>query len=179
MDWDFVDLATKAKELGISEGTLRARALSGDLPCYIHVAHELAIAEENDWLPAWTHECFPICHWRDIGAHWEKGDPFDFQRRDNSLEIGRRQRYYIRGWVGLDSNDAATVLARGKADLDRSFIHVVDASGEPACCLSLRVQPEKEWVSDNGEGIGYWRDAPLSLTPADLFMPAAICDTNE
>lgn len=173
MDWDFVDLATKAKELGISDGTLRARALSADLPCYIHLANEFAVAEDREWLPAWTHERFPICHWRDIGAHWEQPDPFNFQRRDDPTEIRHRQRYYIRGWVELDSNDAAVVLTRGKTDLDRSFIYVVDVSGDAICCLSLRVQPEKEWANDNGEGGGYWRDVPITLTPSDLFMPAA------
>jgi len=63
MDWDFVDLATKAKELGISEGTLRARAMSGDFPCFIHLAGDLAFAEQNEWLPAWTHEALQPSKW--------------------------------------------------------------------------------------------------------------------
>lgn len=178
MEADFLDLVSKAKELGINEGALRARILSGKEICFVYAANSRAYAEKGEWLPAWDDETFPLVEWIDHGSvsrddfasdpHW--GWP-----------PHRRPHYHLSGWVGLDRGVVETVLTRGEDDLDLSPVYVFSSERKAVCCLRLRADPKKEWVTagDVYEDGGYWREVPIKLTIADLFIPATESNENK
>ena len=167
--WSFVDLATKAKELGISEGTLRARALSGEVLCFIYAAFLKASGDGDSWLPAYDPERFPIAEWVDHGTFID----YVFETATHA----DAPNYHVSGWVAVDPGFAAAVITRGEAGLDRASVAVVDSDGAIAAYLRLSVPRNEQWVPvDNGEYLdgGYIRYFPVTISAADLFMRASV-----
>lgn len=174
--WNFVDLATKAKELKISDNTLRARILSGSLECFIYVANVRAYAATEEWLPAYDSERFPLAEWIDHGSAFRRED--DLEPRDG-WPPNRTPWYHISGWVGLDRGIVEAVLTRGNCEFDYAPICVQDSEQTLICWLRVRTDDEKEWVDVGGsqyEEGGYWREKPVKLTRDDLFLLAAESD---
>lgn len=175
--WDFVDLATKAKELGITEATLRARLMSGDELCFIHAVKFMAWAAGDTWLPAHDDERFPMVWWIDHGSEFR--DERGFNPIKN-FPPNRTPWYHVTGWVVLPPEMAAEVLTLGEAELDFADVGVFDSESKFVSELRLHVQGRTEWVTvaDYTDG-GYERGIPAKVTPADLYMPAANGTTSK
>jgi hypothetical protein len=167
--WNFVDLATKAKELGTSEGALRARILSGQEICFIYLSNARTSAEYGGWLPPWSEESFPFVDWMDHGSpmNWQSGG-------SNGNPIAPHiPWYHVSGWVGLDRLGVDAVLTRGECKLNGPPVYVCDGDMNSVCCLRVHAEPKKEWIkADSYEEGGYWRDLPIMLTANDLFLAA-------
>lgn len=169
--WDFVDLATKAKKLGITEGTLRARLMSGNEYCFIYAADFMSWAADNSWLPAHDAERFPMVRWIDHGSEFCAVTGFDSTRR---FPPNRTPRYQVTGWVAIPPHMAAEVLTLGYSALDFAHVAVFDCNSILVSELQLHVQGRTEWVTtDSSEYIegGWERGIPATVKPADLFMP--------
>lgn len=97
MESEFLDLKSKARELGLNYLALRARILSNDLQCFVYLAGvDLRSVGTDEWLPAWEREKFPFIHWKDHGALWTSElEP----RRDARTQ---QNRYTVRGFAMLD-----------------------------------------------------------------------------
>ena len=170
--WDFVDLATKAKELGITEATLRARLMSGDELCFIHAVRFMAWAAGDSWLPAHDDERFPMVRWTDHGSEFRTESGFD---RTQRFPPNRTPWYHVTGWVVTPPEMAAEILTLGEAALDFAYVGVFDCDSKMVSELQLHVQGRTEWVTANSgdyiEG-GWERGIPATVKRADLFMPA-------
>lgn len=176
MESEFLDLASKAKELGVSEGVLRARILSGQASCYVYVARVTAYAVQDQWLPAWTADDFPIVEWVDHGSEFrKKGNAFT----SFDLEPNPTPRYTLTGWVELARSESEMVLTRGECESNEALIAIRDKERSITCYLSLRMPSKSEWVYAVGDDGGHWRNVPATWTPADLFMSSDARDANK
>lgn len=167
--WDFVDLSSKAKELGITEGTLRARILSGQERCYVYASLLNAYAKESNTLIARSDDQFPMVGWEDLGA-WDYSKDF---RPTSEWAPSRSNRYRVRGWVVLAEDAVDLVLTQGETQWDYVPVYICDAQENVVCPLRFRVEPKKEWVkADSGEYVdgGYWRNVDPVITSTDLFL---------
>ena len=167
--WIFVDLATKAKELKINEGTLRARILSRVLPCFIYASDLFCCASPDNWLPPHDPIDFPDVSWLDHGYLFHYDDGLQIRR----ILRDKAPHYHIKGWVELDAELTADILTRGKAELDFANAYVTDRSDGRRYGLMLRAQPHTFMtVTGPGEDDFYETETPILLTPSDLFMCA-------
>jgi hypothetical protein len=169
---DYIDLASKAKELGVTEATLKARAMSGDELCYIHVVQCMAWSVSEKWLPAHDPERFPMVRWIDHGSEYRSRE--DFTRR-SEYPPSRTPWYHLSGWVVLEPDHAAKVLTQGEAKLNLAYVGVFDSNDEFVCELQLHVPDRIEWVAANVDEYssgGYERKFPIKVTSSDLFMIA-------
>ena len=179
MGTEFLDLASKAKELGISDAALRARILSEPLLCWAYVASLPASADGHRWLPAWTADTFPNLGWIDHGSSFKEN--FNPETGEHWPPF-RVPWYHIRGWVVVDPSLTEEVLTRGEGILNDAPVWVIDDADNKDYCLRVYAKPKREWVTANaGEYLegGYWREVPAILTPADLFIPAGAGATNK
>lgn len=177
--WSFVDLATKANELGITEATLRARIMSGDEICFIHAARFMAWAVGDKWLPAHDNERFPMVQWIDHGSEFR--DETGFRPRHPGPP-NRTPWYHVSGWVAIPDDMAADVLTRGQAELDFAHVGVLDCNLDLACELVLHVQAHTEWVTaDIGvyERGGFEREIPAVVGAHDIYVRAAANNANK
>ena len=166
--WDFVDLATKAKELGISDGTLRARLFEGDPLAFTYLTRCRACGSESQWLPAYAAERFPMIDWIDHGSAFRRD--YENDPRDG-WPPNRTPYYHITGWVALPAETVATILTRGSAELDYMHVGVFDSTSAFVCELRINVDPRRGWVNaESYEDGGYWRETSPVLKPADIFM---------
>lgn len=174
---NFIDLATKARELGVSDGTLRARIMSGDVLCFTYVTNVAAYADAGYALPAHDDEQFPTTRWVDHGS------PFSTPWLPSGAGPGpvRCPWYHLSGWVQVTPDFAAEALTHDSVPLDGAPIGIRDLDDKLVSALTVTAPPDREWVAadthewPNG---GYMRDVPVTLHGSDLFARAAN-DTNK
>ncbi|MUV15439.1 hypothetical protein [Noviluteimonas gilva] len=112
---DFADIASKAKELGVSESVIRARAMSGQMDAFVFLRERVAATQE-EFLPPWSYEEYPNVRWRDLGTPYDPSDTYEHGTRH--LIAGKKRtltpnpRYEMTGWVRLTPEFAATVFTR-------------------------------------------------------------------
>ena len=167
MEFEFLDFVSKAKELGLTEPTFRARVLSHyeELPCFIYVSGAYARGEQDEFLPAWSEDKFPFCNWEDHGS------PLG-ERGLSAIEATRlrRPRYYVSGWVAIGIHDFSEIFFKGKIIVNAATIYVVSSDLREAIPLQLNIKSEEEWVESAGyEQGGYYRDLMTLITKDKLY----------
>lgn len=170
MESEFLDLKSKARELGLNYLALRARILSNDLQCFVYLAGvDLRSVGTDEWLPAWEREKFPFIHWKDHGALWTSElEP----RRDARTQ---QNRYTVRGFAMLDPYAVDTVLTAGKIEIDRNWVHICDSQYDIVASLVAIAPARSEWIEASPDEYphgGYERQIPVEITADDLFMPS-------
>jgi hypothetical protein len=166
MDFEFVDFVTRARELGLTEATFRARVLNryDEMPCFIHLSGCYAVGTQEEFLPSWSEADFPFAAWRDLGCR------VDVNGFSNNTTEERRPRYYLTGWFAITEHAFSEVFFRGKIFIDTSWIYAVNADLSVGIPLQLNVQPDKEWVESGGyEEGGYYRDTYPVITKDKLY----------
>lgn len=153
MELDFVDMATMAKLLGVTEAVVRARALSGKMQCYVYVAGDNAQGSQEDFLPPWSLEDFPHIRWRDHGtiidASRDHGRGVNLGRSSEH----REPRYTVTGWVVLGNAAKDEVLTGKTVNLHHYVVGIESAAGDFLCPLTLfgqttRIVNGDDWYDD-------------------------------
>ncbi len=164
---DFVDLATRARELGITDGLLRARILSEKLDCFVYIARLDAYGNEESFLPPYDRALFEHVAWRDYGSSID----YEVMGHGHSDILKRRPRYRIDGWVIMYEGEVDRVLTIGEAELHGSTIYVVTNDRSDGYGLLVDAPCKKEWVTIVGsEDGGFYREVPQMIRREDLFM---------
>ncbi|MDR7135321.1 hypothetical protein J2X06_002530 [Lysobacter niastensis] len=83
MGASFIEWSAKAKELGATESSLRARVLSGGIDCYAYLRERVQGTQE-EFLPEWSRSKYPNVHWRDLGTSYDI-----FRRAQPTLQTWR------------------------------------------------------------------------------------------
>jgi hypothetical protein len=179
MDHQFLDLASKANELGLSESALRARILSNDGRCFVYLAGIVTYgADPDQYLPVWTRPDFPFVRWEDHGAVLNSTTDTGFGRTPRGADgsiYPHHHKYQVRGFVGLDQYAVDTILTQGEYPLDGAIVYVCNRDLDDVGYLVVVAPPKIEWVAANpdvyAEG-ALRRDVPFVLKASDLFMLA-------
>lgn len=180
MDYEFVDLASKAKELAISEAILRSRVLSEKLFCFVFISNQTARGTQESFLPAWSGEEFPLCDWVDYGSPWKSDGKYHALTKaggryfDGEPMAHSHPEYLVTGWVALDPFAAREVLTKKHAvDLQDHWVWVfgqLPDTSKGAIPLCLRGQ--SEWIKEGDSGYDEIRGPRIE--PTDLYFPSRI-----
>lgn len=149
---EFIDLTTKARELAISEATLKARAMSGEVDCFLFL-REYAQGTQHVFLPAFDFDSFPDVRWQDLGSAYDPTHVHEHgTRRFAFQDKGQRHtftnpRYHVSGWVRLNPELVAEVYTkRQRISLEEWFVMIEgDGSRTP-----IKVVGESTFDRDEG-----------------------------
>lgn len=123
----FIDAATKAKELGITESVLRSEVLSGELRCYAYLAGDHAEATHERFAPPWSEEEFPSVEWDDHGCSLHRHG--NWSGRDTNGRLFEKlpyslPRYTVSGWVVLSRGVYEELLTGKSVNLHQRWIWI-------------------------------------------------------
>jgi len=151
MERQFVDLSSKAKELGMSEPNFRAHVLTKQVDCYVYLRDRAKGTQEHP-LPPWTFDQYPNVRWRDMGTPYDPSDTYEHGTRQFRSAKTRQlpePEYEVTGWVRLAPDLVAELYTQKKAVSLEGWSVALDPEADDAFHV-LRVCGTTEFVYGEG-----------------------------
>ncbi len=169
VDWD-----EKRKQLGMTDSQFRQSLLNQQHEIFVYVADEWCQGTQDEFLPAWDADSFPLVTWVDRGSppHFVDANG----RRDLSGARLPLVNYTVSGWVRIPRDAVAASLAhREPLELRGVLIGIEGGDGE--LVASLNTLGDRRYIQS--EGFHDWRGTFVEVEDLRFRSTTACSATPE